>query len=77
MKADHLIDMANRIGEFFAAYPDRAEALEGIAQHIARFWEPRMRRAILEALDTPAADSLQPLVAQALRDHRGTLLPAA
>ncbi|MGU7776422.1 formate dehydrogenase subunit delta, partial [Burkholderia sp. MR1-5-21] len=45
MDTGHLIDMANQIGEFFASMPDRDEALAGIADHIRRFWEPRMRRA--------------------------------
>ena len=42
--------MANRIGDFFEAMPDRAEALEGIANHIQKFWEPRMRTALLDFL---------------------------
>ncbi|ASM76086.1 formate dehydrogenase subunit delta [Vitreoscilla filiformis] len=41
-----LTHMANRIGQFYEAQPDRAEALVGIAQHIEKFWEPRMRRAL-------------------------------
>ena len=40
---DNLIRMANRIGDFFEAMPDHAEALEGIATHLKKFWEPRMR----------------------------------
>jgi formate dehydrogenase subunit delta len=69
--------MANRIGEFFAASPDHDEAIEGVAQHIARFWEPRMRRQILQLLDSAAGDGLAPLVAEALRAHRARLKPAA
>jgi formate dehydrogenase subunit delta len=71
----HLISMANSIGDFFAAYPDRAEASDEVARHIARFWEPRMRRTILAALDTPAVETMQPLVAEALRSHREQLQP--
>jgi formate dehydrogenase subunit delta len=48
----HLIRLANRIGDFFAAMPDRAAALEDIANHIQKFWEPRMRKALLDFLDT-------------------------
>ncbi len=51
MDVDNLIDMANRIGEFFDSLPDREESVDSIADHIRRFWEPRMRRAILDALD--------------------------
>ncbi|RQR21294.1 formate dehydrogenase, partial [Burkholderia sp. Bp9143] len=46
MDNGHLIDMANQIGAFFESMPDREEALSGIAEHIRRFWEPRMRRAL-------------------------------
>ena len=38
------IRMANQIAEFFKAYP-REQALKEIADHINRFWEPRMRNA--------------------------------
>ena len=68
--------MANRIGRFFSAYPERAEALDGVAQHIARYWEPRMRRQIFAVLDGHATELLEPLVADALRKHREILSPA-
>ena len=48
MDVDNLIDMANRIGEFFDSMPDHAEAVDSVADHIRRFWEPRMRLAILD-----------------------------
>jgi len=48
----HLIKLANRIGSFFEAFPNRDEALEGIANHIQKFWEPRMRTALLDFLET-------------------------
>ena len=75
MDLDNLARMANRIGEFFEAFPDRAEAMTGVADHIGRFWEPRMRRQILAMLDTPAGDALSPLVADALRANRVRLAP--
>jgi formate dehydrogenase subunit delta len=75
MDAENLARMANRIGEFFAANPDRAEAMEGVATHIARYWEPRMRRQILQQLDEPATYRMTPLVAEALRIHRTHLTP--
>ncbi|RKP52069.1 formate dehydrogenase subunit delta [Trinickia fusca] len=77
MNEQHLIDMANRIGEFFDSMPDRDEALAGIADHIRRFWEPRMRRAILAALDDPAASAtMSPIVNEALTRSRSELTPA-
>ncbi|CAN7436116.1 formate dehydrogenase subunit delta [Trinickia sp. LjRoot230] len=78
MNEHHLIEMANRIGEFFESMPDRNEAMAGIADHIHRFWEPRMRRAILAALDnnTDACASMLPIVKDALIQARAQLAPA-
>ncbi|NLP62358.1 formate dehydrogenase subunit delta [Paraburkholderia sacchari] len=83
MKADHLIEMANQIGSFFDSLPDREEALTGIAEHIRKFWEPRMRRTLLAALDGAGADAgaeqagFTEIVAAALKRHRDSLTPAA
>ena len=46
--ADNLVKMANNIGEFFAAEPDREVAIAGITNHLRQFWELRMRKAIIE-----------------------------
>ncbi|WP_300617584.1 formate dehydrogenase subunit delta [Dokdonella sp.] len=43
---EHLVKMANDTADYFASEPDRAAATSGIAQHLRRFWEPRMRRRI-------------------------------
>ena len=51
MDINNLVHMANQIGEFFSAYPDRDEALEGVANHIRKFWEPRMRLKLFEGID--------------------------
>lgn len=47
----HLVKMANDIADYFASEPDRAAAARGVAQHLRRFWEPRMRRRIAAHLD--------------------------
>lgn len=47
MNIEHLIKMANDIGNFFNAESDKALAIEGIRNHLSRSWEPRMRRAII------------------------------
>jgi formate dehydrogenase subunit delta len=78
MNEQHLIEMANRIGEFFESMPDHDEALAGISDHIRKFWEPRMRRTILAALDNPAAcEPMLPIVREALMRSRSQLAPAA
>lgn len=76
MKSDNLIHMANQIGEFFESMPEREEALDDIATHIRKFWEPRMRRALLAALDTDEAQGMRDIVLAALRKHRTDLQPA-
>ncbi|KAF7963915.1 formate dehydrogenase subunit delta [Cupriavidus basilensis] len=73
MKIDNLITMANQIGSFFEAMPDREEALADIAGHIKRFWEPRMRRALLGHVDADAGAGLLGVVQEALARHRGVL----
>ncbi|CAG9274893.1 formate dehydrogenase subunit delta [Paraburkholderia unamae] len=78
MKADHLIEMANQIGMFFDSLPDREEALTGIAEHIRKFWEPRMRRTLLAALDGEGEEAgFTEIVLASLTKHREALAPAA
>ncbi|HUI60324.1 MAG TPA: formate dehydrogenase subunit delta [Steroidobacteraceae bacterium] len=47
---EHLVQMANDIGNFFRAEPRREDAIAGIAGHINRFWTRRMRQKLLEAV---------------------------
>lgn len=49
---EHLVKMANDIADYFASEPDRQAAAGGIAAHLRRFWEPRMRRRIAAHLDS-------------------------
>ena len=46
MNIDHLIKMANEIGYFFEGESSPAQAPRDVANHIKRYWEPRMRREI-------------------------------
>jgi formate dehydrogenase subunit delta len=64
--ADHLVQMANDIGNFFASQDDRDTAVAGIAAHIRRFWEPRMRRKIYAHLEA-GGEGLDDLPRAALR----------
>lgn len=77
MNIDNLVHMANQIGEFFSAYPDRQEALDGIANHIHKFWEPRMRVSLLDALLAGKVNALTPLVNDALLANQVKLRPMA
>jgi len=48
MDIHHLVKMANDIGAFYEAFPDRSEAITSIAGHLKNFWEPRKRREIID-----------------------------
>jgi formate dehydrogenase subunit delta len=64
MSPDKLVQMANQIGKFFASQgPDAAVA--GTADHIKKFWDPRMRTAIFRHVEAGGA-GLQPLVRRAI-----------
>ncbi len=45
-----LVHRANAIAQFFSAYPPE-EAVAGIADHLSKFWEPRMRRQLMEFIE--------------------------
>jgi formate dehydrogenase subunit delta len=66
--------MANRIADFFQAEPDRQAALEGIAGHLRRFWDPRMRREIVLWVDEHRGEGLSDIAREAIQRHRDTLV---
>ncbi len=77
---DHLIRLANRIGSFFEAMPDREEGIEGISNHIQKFWAPRMRVAMLNFLETHpdgrhGETALNELVLTAITRNKERLTP--
>jgi formate dehydrogenase subunit delta len=47
VKKERLVTMANDIGHFFNAESDKGVAAQGVANHIKRYWDPRMRREII------------------------------
>ena len=51
MDTHRLVKMANDIANFFNSEPDHQVAVEGVAGHIRRFWDPRMRREIKAHLE--------------------------
>lgn len=75
MNGAKLVKMANEIAAFYASEPDRAAAIEGVASHLKRFWEPRMRREILAIFDA-GGEEMAPLVAEAIAANRERLTPA-
>lgn len=65
MDAERLVTMANDIANFFAAEPDRQVAIDGIAAHLQKFWEPRMRRQLLAYLHAHGGRGLHELAVAA------------
>jgi formate dehydrogenase subunit delta len=63
METRDMVRMANQIGEFFKSYGE-AEAIEGIAEHINKFWEPRMRRDFFAHIEK-GGDGFDSLVVKA------------
>lgn len=64
MSPDKLVYMANQIGRYFAHQPD-AQAIGNIADHLKKYWDPRMRKAILDHV-AEGGTGLQPLVLSAV-----------
>jgi formate dehydrogenase subunit delta len=64
--AEHLVKMANDIGDFFRAEPAREDAIAGIANHISRYWTKRMREK-LAAFLKGGGDGLDELPLEAFR----------
>jgi formate dehydrogenase subunit delta len=62
--------MANQIGKFFHSQ-GHDKAVPGIAEHIKKFWDPRMRKSIFAHLDA-GGDGLEPNVIEALKTLQDT-----
>ena len=50
MDVEHLVAMANDIANFFDAESGKDKAPESVRFHMSRYWESRMRKAIIEHL---------------------------
>ncbi len=59
MNIQRLVRMANDIGNFFKSEPDHAVAVEGVASHLKRFWDPRMRKEIVAYVDGGGAELME------------------
>jgi formate dehydrogenase subunit delta len=67
MRIERLIAMANDIGDYFAAKGDPEAAAVGVAEHLKKFWDPRMRRQIIAHVHETGGEGLNPPVADAVR----------
>jgi formate dehydrogenase subunit delta len=66
MNPAKLIKMANQIADFFEAMPNREQAVQDVAAHIQKNWEPRMRAALFKHVSDCGDGELSPMVRDAL-----------
>jgi formate dehydrogenase subunit delta len=66
VRADRLVSMANDIGHFFAADPDKNAGAQSVANHIKRYWDPRMRREIVAHFKEKGGAGLDPIARSAV-----------
>ena len=66
MTTQRLVQMANQVAGFFASYPE-AEAIDGTANHLKSFWDPRMRREIEAHLAEKAGSGLSHIAMEAVK----------
>ena len=76
MNAERMAEMVNDIANFFAAEPDRSAAVNGVCDHLRKFWEPRMRRQIIAYVRDHGAAGMSEL-ARAGVEKLATIDPAA
>lgn len=67
MDSQYLVKMANQIAGFFSAYPDEEQAISEVANHMCRFWDPRMRTALMDHVDAGTASGLSALAKSGIR----------
>jgi len=68
MSPEKLVYMANQIGRFFAHQPEE-QTIANTADHLKKFWDPRMRNAIIAYVEA-GGEGLQPLVLKAVLSLR-------
>ena len=68
MNIDLLIKMTNEIGEFFAGVEanDPQAAARDVANHLRRYWEPRMRAQMLKYYEERQGAGLSELAKNAV-----------
>jgi formate dehydrogenase subunit delta len=72
---DNLINMANRIGDFYDSLPDPEEASREISSHLKKFWAPRMRFQMLDYVEQEDGAGLSPIVLASIRANIENLRP--
>jgi formate dehydrogenase subunit delta len=58
MQPERLVSMANQIADYFK-YQRDTDVPKEIANHLRLFWDPRMRRAIIDYVAQTGGDGLE------------------
>ena len=74
MNIEHLVTMANQIGDFFKSYPDPELAKQDIVNHLQRFWASSMRKQLIEHVLQQQGTGLQPIVREAIIQYQTSLI---
>ena len=70
MNADKLVRMANQIATFFA-HEGTERGAASVADHLKKFWDPRMRAELAAAVAEGRAAGLDPIALAAVRQVAG------
>lgn len=65
MRIERLVTMANDIATYFAVEPDHTAAVNGVRDHLTRFWDPVMRQQLKSYLGQ-GGEGLLPLAREAV-----------
>lgn len=65
MNIERLVTMANDIATYFQVEPDHTAAVNGVRDHLTRFWDPAMRRQLKAYLDD-GGEGLLPMASEAV-----------
>lgn len=66
MDVQRLVSMANDIARYFASEPDREVGVSGIAEHLRKFWTPRMCAQLIAHVEGSGV-GLDPMAVAAVR----------
>lgn len=74
MNIENLVKMANQIGAFFESFPDHEQAVQDVANHLIRFWDPKMRRELVAYVDAEPDNHLSGIVRESIATNKPRLV---
>lgn len=66
LENSRMIHKANQIAAYFKHYPED-RAIEGVADHLQKFWPPKMRAQLLAYIEDEQGADLEELVIKAAK----------